>query len=371
MNPKLDLNLNQAPFLVLWELTRACQLACRHCRAEANCERSRSELTLEECAGVLDDLTGFGEHRPLIVLTGGDPAERPDLLEIIQECRHRGFSVAMTPSGTPRVTRELVRELKANGLERLAISLDAPTRQRHDSFRNVDGSFDWSRRILDWAKDEGLPVQINTTVCRANYSHFNEMAEMVEKIGAVLWSVFFLVPVGRAENSLQITSLEAERIMIRMAELSGKASFDIKSTACPQFRRVLMRRQKAVNPQDGQGLAVIDKSLRLGRLRSYGAINDGLGLLFISHNGGLMPSGFLPLEAGNARRDSIVEVYRKSQLFRTLRDRSLLKGKCGSCDFKDICGGSRARAYASTGDYLDEDPLCLYKSKEFARIEAS
>lgn len=355
-------DFSKAPFLVLWELTRACKLACKHCRAEAINERNPNELTIEQCSEMLDELAKF-ERPPLIVLTGGDPANREDLFEIIQECKRRNFTVAMTPSGTETVTRSLVKKLKEAGLERIAISLDAPNKENHDYFRGVDGSFDWSVNILNWAKEFDLPIQINTTICRNNYDLFDEMASTVEQLKAVLWSVFFLVPVGRADNEMQITATEAEKIMLKMATLSQNSSFDIKSTACPQFRRVLIQNQNrkySKIKKDVESLSKLDSGYNLGRLRSIGAVNDACGLMFVSHTGEVFPSGFLPMNAGNVKTESPVDIYQNSLLFKDLRDRSLLKGKCGACSFKDVCGGSRARAFGYYGDIQAEDPLCLY-----------
>ena len=361
--PKLD--FDRSPFLVLWELTRACGLKCRHCRAVAVKERDREEVEVSEAARFLDDLSGMG--RPLIVLTGGDPVQRPDLLDIVDLCRERGFATAMTPSGTPSVTEHVIEQLKSRGLTRLAISLDAPDRMTHDYFRGVEGSFDWSMSIISWARKHHLPFQINTAISTLNVDLFDEMATLVEHLGAVLWSVFFLVPVGRASEDMQITPIQAERVMIGMAELASSGKFDVKSTAAPQFRRVLLQRRakdSSVAFRAGAGgLNQLDHKLKLGRLRSYGSVNDGRGLIFVSHRGEIMPSGFLPLVAGNVREDSVTDIYRNHPLFKTLRDPDLLQGKCGICRYKRLCGGSRARAYGRYGDYMAEDPLCVFKDR--------
>lgn len=360
-------NFDTAPFLVLWEMTRACALACQHCRAKAIKQRNPNELSTEEAFKVLDDLSGFGQ--PLIVLTGGDPIQRPDVFAIIERARQMGFTVAMTPSATPSVTRETVRRLKDCGLARLAISLDGPDPQTHDSFRRVPGSFNWSLDILSWAREVDLPIQINTTVCRHNFDRFDEMARLAGELTAVLWSVFFLVPTGRARLDMQISAEEAEEVMLKMSALATSAPFDIKSTAGPHFRRLLIQkfaREEAGHEEAvdgacaGNNIARLKPALRLGALRSYQSVNDGKGLVFISDTGDILPSGFLPIVAGNVRNDSVVSVYREHPLFTSLRNPSMLKGKCGACRYKAVCGGSRARAYGETGDYLAQDSLCNY-----------
>ncbi|MFN8657395.1 MAG: TIGR04053 family radical SAM/SPASM domain-containing protein [Candidatus Obscuribacterales bacterium] len=348
----------QAPYLVLWELTRACNLACRHCRARAIRHRSPEELSLENCRRLLDDLTQFG--RPLLVLTGGDPVQRDDLFEIINEARQRGFPVAITPSATPITTRSVVERLKESGVERLAVSLDGPTALVHDRFRGVPGSYDMTLNIITWATAAQLPVQINTTIWNGNVGCFDQMVATVANLEAVLWSLFFLVPTGRAHVDMQISPQEAEAIMLSMAQLSTTAKFDVKATAAPHFRRVLIEYVSQMSPDADHNLGNLSPGMRLGALRAYRSVNDGKGVIFISHTGDIYPSGFLPLVSGNVKTASIVEVYRTHPLFLALRDASLLRGKCRACRYKSICGGSRARAYGQTQDYLAADPLCAY-----------
>ncbi len=361
----------KAPFLVLWELTRACALACRHCRANAINKRERAELLESEISNVLDQLEQLGH--PLIVLTGGDPFERPDLFEIVKKCKNRKFKVALTPSATPRVNERAVQDLAHAGLDRLAISLDGASASCHDSFRGVEGSFEQTLKIIKWARNSAIPVQINTSVSKSNLSSFDSMHVLVSQSEICLWSVFFLVTTGRASAELQISAEEAETILHRMAILALRSEFDIKSTAAPHFRRVLLQTVFAENEAHKQvqvqaelsetshkEITAISPQARLGALRSYQSVNDGKGILFISHTGDVYPSGFLPIAAGNVRQNSLAEIYRNSELFKSLRRPDLLKGKCGRCRYKAICGGSRARAYAESGDYLSQDNLCLY-----------
>jgi radical SAM protein with 4Fe4S-binding SPASM domain len=319
--------------------------------------RNPQELYGDDISLVLDQLEEFG--KPLIVLTGGDPFERPDLFEIVRECKRRNFKVAITPSATPKVTEAAVLKLAEAGIERLAISLDGHTAEIHDAFRRVQGSFKQTMDIISWARAAGIPVQINTSICKYNFACFDDLHSMVSKLGAVLWSVFFIVPTGRANVEMQISDAQAEEILQKMANLSVTSDFDIKATAAPQFRRVLL--DTVFSDDQSHDLSSISPGMRLGALRSYQSVNDGKGILFISHTGDVYPSGFLPISAGNLKEQTLAQIYRESELFKNLRDASLLKGKCGSCRYKKICGGSRARAFAETGDYLEQDNLCVFQ----------
>ncbi|MDE2510670.1 MAG: radical SAM protein [Elusimicrobia bacterium] len=335
------MDFNAKPAVVIWEVTQACGLACVHCRAEARPWRDPKELSTEEGLGLVDQIADSGA--PLLVLTGGDPMERPDLEAFVRRGVSRGLHVALSPSATPKVTRPALLALKAAGLHRVAVSLDSHLEKNHDAFRRVAGSY---RRTLEIARDAreiGLPLQIGTTISALNVRGLEAMAASVEALGVVLWSVFFLVPTGRAGSGLMISAGECEDVLRRLHELSRRVRFAIKTTEGPHYRRVVAE--------------------RTGR-RSGSGINDGKGFAFVSHHGEVFPSGFLPVSAGNVRERSLGEIYRDSPVFRSLRDSSRLKGRCGLCEFKDLCGGSRARAYAATGDMLAEDPWCAYLPNE-------
>ncbi|MBX9571009.1 MAG: TIGR04053 family radical SAM/SPASM domain-containing protein [Candidatus Obscuribacterales bacterium] len=357
MNSRSKFNFDQNPYLILWELTRACALACKHCRAKAMKRRAPNELTLSEICAVLDQLQELND--PLVVFTGGDPSERPDLFEIISEAKKRDIVVAITPSATPSMSKEFVGRLKQYGVERLAISLDGSDAETHDAFRGVKGSFEITKSIIGWANEIELPIQINTSISRFNIDQFDKLSNFVSDSKAVLWSLFFLVPTGRANNNMQISPAETEMLMMKMAELADKNVVDIKATAAPHFRRVLIQTMQEKKVES------LNPTMRLGRLRSYQSVNDGKGIMFISHTGDVYPSGFLPLAAGNVRTENVLDIYRSSPLFQELRNPELLKGKCGACRYKSICGGSRARAYAETGDYLMSDSLCPYDERAF------
>jgi AdoMet-dependent heme synthase len=363
----------EAPFLVIWETTRSCDLACRHCRAEAVTNRHPLELTTDEAKRMMDDVRRFG--RPLFVLTGGDPLKRPDVVELVEYGSSIGLRMAMTPSGTPLMTPAVLRDLRAAGLSRLAISMDGSTAAIHDEFRGVAGSYDWTISMLRAAREVGLTTQVNTTVSQYNLEDFDALCELMVGLGITLWSVFFLVPTGRAKPNDVASAAAFESVFNRMYDLSKTAPFDIKSTAAPQYRRVILQRQVAERRAGGRTeapapmTAGVGFSLADGVGRSKG-VNDGDGFLFINHLGALCPSGFLPLAAGNVRTHDLVDVYRNAPMFRALRDRSQLKGKCGVCEYRDVCGGSRARAFAVTGDMLEAEPYCAHVPAKYRKILA-
>lgn len=348
-----SVDFSQAPFLVLWEVTQACDLACLHCRAAAQPARHPLELNTAESLRLIDQIRRFGS--PLLVLTGGDPLKRPDLCELIRYGVRRHLRVTLTPSGTSLLTRAAVRHLQAAGLARLALSLDGSSATIHDQFRGVEGSYAWTLHGIQYAREAGLPVQINTTVTRHNLHDLEALGQLVRGLGIVLWSVFFLVPTGRGRSSDDLTPLEYEAVFHWLYDCAHLAPFDIKTTAAPHYRRVVLQRRQAETHQ-GRRLLGADA---IGRAPL--GVNDGKGACFVSHLGEVYPSGFLPLSAGNVRRCSLVRIYRHAPLFQALRDPERLRGKCARCAYRRICGGSRARAYAYTGDYLAADPACIYE----------
>lgn len=359
-----SVDFDRAPFIVIWETTQACDLACLHCRASARPMRDRGELTTAEAMHLMDTVRAEFGH-PLFVLTGGDPLKRGDTVSLVEYGRRIGLRVAMTPSGTPLMTRDVLRRLCDAGLARLAVSLDGSTPDIHDRFRGVTGSFDWTVRMLRAAKQLGLSTQINTTISRHNVNDLDALIHLMGTLGIALWSVFFIVPTGRARESDLTTAEEFEQVFNRLYDLSKTAPFDIKTTAAPHYRRVVLQRQVAERRDGARDEPVTPLTAGLGFSLADGVgrakgVNDGDGFVFISHRGEIYPSGFLPLSAGNVRTHDLAQLYRESGLFRTLRDRSQLKGKCGVCEYRAVCGGSRARAYAMTGDMLGSDPSCAY-----------
>lgn len=350
-----------SPFIVIWEVTQACDLACVHCRAEARPLRHPRELTTEEGKALIDEIIRFGS--PLLVLTGGDPIKRHDIFELIAYSVGKGLRTTISPSVTPLLRGDTIAKFKASGISRVAISLDGDTADIHDSFRGVRGSFDATLKAIGGCSSQGIPLQINTTVTRFNFNRLSSIAHIIEGFNVVLWSVFFLVPTGRGRVEDEITPEQFEEAFSEMYELSKRVPFDIKSTEAPHYRRFLIQRwvsegKVGVKPTTSHNL--LDK---IGRAPL--GINDGRGFVFISHTGDVYPSGFLPISGGNVRERSVVAIYRESQVFKEIRDYSKLKGKCGACEFKNICGGSRARAYALTGDFMESEPYCVYVPRGF------
>jgi radical SAM protein len=344
----------RAPFIVIWETTRACALACVHCRAEAMPHRDPAELTSEEARRLIDRVAAFGTPPPLLVFTGGDPLRRPDIAELVAYGTARGLAVSLTPSGTAAVTEARLRALRDAGLARLAVSLDGATEAAHDAFRGVRGSHRHTLSIIERARSLGLPLQINTTVCRRTREDLPAIAAQIPGFGAVLWALFFLIPVGRAQASLALDAVEIERTLEWAAALAPQVPFGIKTTEAPQFHRVLAERSGG--PPTAVRRARADQVGRAGR-----AVTDGNGFVFVDHRGDICPSGFLPLAAGNVRHDDLVAVYREHAIFQALRDPRRLGGRCGACEHRARCGGSRARAFAATGDPLAEDPGCAWQ----------
>ncbi|MGQ8874153.1 TIGR04053 family radical SAM/SPASM domain-containing protein [Paenibacillus sp. TSA_86.1] len=347
----------QYPFIVIWEVTRACALKCLHCRAEAQYRADPRQLTTEQGKRLIDDIAAL-EEQPLFVFTGGDPLMRPDLFELADYAiREKGLPVSMTPSATPKVTQAAITRAKEVGLSRWAFSLDGSTAEIHDHFRGTRGSYEMTMRGITFLQQADIPIQINTTVSRYNLHDLEAISRKVKEMGVVLWSLFFLIPTGRAQEKDMITGEEHEQVMKWMVQLADEMPYGVKSTEAPHYRRVMMQQRTAGYPADGASVFAKRKDM-LGRAPQ--GVNDGDGFVFISHTGDVYPSGFLPVVCGNVKDESLMEVYRNSTVMQTLRDKSKLKGKCGVCEYKTLCGGSRARAYAMTGDYMASDPACAY-----------
>ncbi len=372
----LRLDINSRPFLVLFELTRACDLACRHCRAEASAARHPLELTTGEVSAVLADLAALGPPRPIVVLTGGDPFKRTDLVELVARGSELGLAMAVSPSGTLLATRDRLESLRRAGARTVSFSLDGADAESHDAFRRVEGSFDWTTKACREAQDAGLRLQVNTTVSAGTVAELPRILRLVRDLGANLWSVFFLVGTGRGKALSPLSDDETEDALHFLYDVS--ALQPLKTTEAPQYRRVVAERagsQEFGDRSDRGDLyrrligALVDAAeLPAGSATSPErpqprpplAVGDGRGVVFVSHTGDVSPSGFLPLVVGNVRESPLTTIYRESRLFRELRDADRLRGRCGRCEYRSVCGGSRARAYASSGDPLGEDPSCPY-----------
>lgn len=361
-------DFNQRPFLVIWETTRACDLACVHCRASADPNPAPDELTHEEALRLIREVREMGS--PILIFSGGDCLKRTGLLDLIFYAKSLGLRTGAIPAVTPLLTLERIQQLKACGLDQMAVSLDAARAEDHDAFRRVSGVFDRTLEAIRTANACGLAVQVNSLVNLHNMEQLDPLLRLVENLGIVFWEVFFLVPVGRGTELSLLEACRFEDAFEKIYTLSQRTSFVIKITEAPHYRRFYFEKEiqrlgldleKALS-----GTVELPASLRrnAGPRGTIGhapqGVNAGKGFLFVSHRGEVFPSGFLPLEAGRFREKPLGEIYRESPLLKKLRDASLLKGRCGRCPYKEICGGSRSRAFALTGDYLAEDPSCAY-----------
>lgn len=365
MNPTID--FSERPYIAIWEVTQACDLACQHCRASAQPKRNPFELSTEEGKRLIDEIAKM--QVPVFVLTGGDPIKRPDLFELIEYANDIGVRISLTPSATPLLTREVIHRLKKAGLARLAVSLDGSNAEVHDAFRGMSGSFARTMEAIDWANEIGLPVQINTTFSRTNVDDSDQIAALLERKNIALWSVFFLVPTGRGKLDQLLSADEFEAVFAKLYELSRRARFHIKTTEAQHYRRYVLQ-QQTEEKRSGTTSTAVEGKVQDTVGRAPRGLNDGKGFVFISHLGEVFPSGFLPFSAGNVRKDSLGRIYRESPVFQQLRDASQLGGKCGACEFRHVCGGSRARAYAITGDPLAEEPCCSYIPKNYVAVDA-
>ncbi len=332
--PTAAADFGRAPVTVAWETTRACHLKCLHCRATAQPRRDPRELTTAEGMDLIAQAAGMGVR--VFVLTGGDPLMRPDVLDLIGSVSAAGMHCGFSPSATRRLTGEALERVVGAGAATIHLSLDGASAESHDGFRGVPGSFGRTMAAIDAARRLGARVQVGTTVSTRTVAELEAVArQLAGRIS--LWSLFFLVPTGRAQAADVLSPGEHDRVL---RWLAGTAfPFAVRTVAAPTYRRVLAE---------------------LGREPPAG-VNDGNGFAFVSHRGDVCPSGFLPLPGGNVRERPLAEIYRRAPLFRALRDPDRLTGRCGRCRYRIVCGGSRARAWAMTGDPLGSDPTCSHQ----------
>jgi radical SAM protein len=356
----------QRPMLVFWEVTRACLLACHHCRASATPNALPGELTPDEGRNLIDQVAGFGRPYPILVLTGGDCLLRPDIFELVEYANGKGVPVAMSPSVTPQLTDEAIQQMVDSGVKAVSISLDGSNAATHDGVRGIPGHFDKTIPAIKTLVAAGLTVQINTTVMSRNQDEMADIAAIVHETGADIWEVFFLVHVGRGEDTDSMNPQEHEEMCHFLVDAS-RYGFIIRTVEAPFFRRIVVQRRE--NPDhvpDGELYAGLQSRL-VERLGAPGekssahtaATRDGKGIVFVAHNGEVYPAGFLPLDLGSVRDLPLADIYRDNPVLLNIRS-AKFGGRCGACDFSDLCGGSRARAFASTGDPLAEDPACAY-----------
>jgi radical SAM protein len=343
------------PLMFYYEVTQACDLVCKHCRASAQSDPHPNELSHKLSRALIDQITTF-PRPPILVLTGGDPLKRPDLFDLISHAVNLKLQVALTPSATPLATLDAFQRARDAGVRRLGISLDGADAKTHDAFRGWEGSFERTLTMLANARKLEMAVQVNTTITRRNFQQIDDMADLLAEQGIAMWSAFFLVPVGRGVEEQRINAAEVEQVFERLWHHAQKQPLGVKTTEAPHYRRFVME-------QGGDPLAGPRGKSDDGRHRGHRAslgVGDGKGVMFVSHRGEIYPAGFLPLECGRFPADSVVDTYQNHPLFRSLRDPDQFHGKCGICRYRVPCGGSRARAYAVTGDPPASEPDCVY-----------
>ena len=356
------------PRLVFWELTQGCNLRCIHCRASATELSSPDDLSYEESIGIIDQLAAFAPF--ILVLSGGEPLFRGDLFRLAKRASDAGIRVALATNGT-LITEEVAHQICEAGIQRVAISLDGPDAETHDVFRGVPGAFDKAIEGFRSLKRLGMSLQINTSVAKHNSAKLPETLELAVKLGADAFHLFLLVPVGCGIQIAERQMIEAgeyERILNWLYDRTLENRIELKATCAPHFFRVVRQRRAEARRQGEQ----LPEPTAHGHGGHAGhAMNAmtrgclaGSGVCFMSHKGQIFPCGYLPLEAGDLRRQSFADIWQRSPLFASLRDLDNLKGKCGVCEFRNICEGCRARAFGCTGDYLAEEPFCLYQPRQ-------
>lgn len=363
--PRAHLNFDQRPMLVFWEVTRACQLACKHCRASATMDPLPGELTTAEGFTLIDQVAGFGRPFPILVLTGGDCLLRPDLFELVEHANGLGVPVALSPSVTPSLTPAMIERMVTSGVKAVSLSLDGALPATHDGVRGIPGHFEDTIKAISALSEAGLTVQVNTTVMRANLDELPNVADLISRAGAHLWEVFFLVQVGRGVATDAISPSEHEDVCHFLYDAS-QHGFIVRTVEAPFFRRVVASRREGEPAPSTDLYKAMSARLEtlmgpaVGKPRAQTAsTRDGKGILFVAYDGEVNPAGFLPMPLGNVRDAPIANIYRDDKLLRQIRSAEFT-GRCGVCEYADLCGGSRARAYAATGDPLGEDSACPY-----------
>jgi heme b synthase len=345
--------------MIAWELTRSCNLNCLHCRAAAEKGPYEGELTTEDCFQFIDEVAAFS--KPVLILTGGEPLLREDIFEIASYGTSKGMRVVMAINGT-LLTVEKARAAKQAGIQRVSISLDGAFAEAHDRFRGVTGAFAGAMEGIRCLKETGLAFQINTTVTRRNLGEIANILQMAIEKGAVAHHIFLLVPTGRGRELTNegVTAKEYEEILSWFAEQDNKIPIQLKATCAPQYYRIIHQHGRAKGREIQEGLHAFTRGC-LG----------GISFCFVSHQGAVQPCGYLEVTGGNIRERSFQEIWEQAEVFQRLRDTNNLKGKCNQCEYRMVCGGCRARAYALHGDYLEEEPLCPYEPNRLKGSQGS
>jgi radical SAM protein with 4Fe4S-binding SPASM domain len=352
--------------IVMWELTRACKLACLHCTVGAQQRRSPVELSTYEAYKTIDQIATL--HPEELLFTGGDPLERADIYQLVDYAVRRGLQPTLAVSITQLLTGNAIGKLRHHGLARLAISIDAASPDRHDATRGIPGHFTQSLLAIRWARTSEMALDVNTLVSRRNVGDLETIAQLLADLSVQRWNVYFGVPTPALNKNDALSAVEAEAVLERLYTIGLRSPLAIRTIEAPQYRRVVLQKglderrrslERYFESTDAADATLEQKAISR-------ATTDRSEIVFISHSGEISISPFLPLTAGNVRYQPLSTIYRTGDLFNQLRDDSRLKGKCGKCEFKRICGGSRARAYATTGDLFAADPLCSYEPGQFA-----
>ena len=357
---------SEAPYFVCWETTKACMLACRHCRAKAIRRQLPGELDHSQGIALVDQLLEFGEPYPALLLTGGDPLMRDDFFELVEHAKKNGIYVAVAASVTPKLSREAIGRMKALGVDIMSVSLDGASPGTHDRLRGVPGTWEATVRALKTAREEGLRAQVNTTVMRSNIEELADIFHVVREGGSVAWEVFFLIRTGRGATLESPRPEECEEVMHFLYD-AAQYGVPVRTAEGPNYRRVRSERERSGSGPSGELYLRLTRRLRevegdpshqpLVKLTQTG---DGKGIMFVSYSGEVYPSGFLPIRTGKVPEERLVSIYRSQEMFKNLRDPSRLRGRCGVCEYRMVCGGSRSRAFAELGDPFGEDPACPY-----------
>lgn len=356
---------DQRPLLVFWETTTACPLACRHCRANAQHRSGPDDLSTPEGFHLIESLASIGRPRPVLIFTGGDCLIRTDIIELATFAQHRGVPVAVAPAVSDRLSSSMLEALRRAGVHSASLSLDGSSPLTHDQLRGVPGHFEETLHAIDRLRAHGFTTQINTVVMASNVHELPDIAGLVHEHRVDVWEVFFLVTTGRGA-ALQSTSPEENESVCRFLVDASRYGFTVRTVEAPFFRRVA--REVSVGDVEG-AIDSLHHDLsarlveRLGPTVSpsrtpSAATRDGKGVIFVAANGDVYPSGFLPIALGNVRRDNLIDIYRDSELLRSIRA-ARFEGPCGRCEHADLCGGSRSRAYAATRNPLASDPGCV------------
>ena len=341
--------------MIAWEVTRSCNLNCVHCRAAANCGPYPGELSTKKCLELLDGIAAMSS--PIIILTGGEPLLRPDIFEIATYGTNKGLRMVMATNGT-LINPVIAKKMISSGIKRVSISIDGKDAASHDAFRQQIGAFAGAMAGIDAMKDACIEFQINTTITTANLKQIKDILKLAKRLGAAAHHIFLLVPTGRGKNLAEqaISAAEYEETLLWFHEESLDFSIQLKATCAPHYFRII-HQQKTKGDERKKPAGHFHESTR-------GCLG-GISFCFISHVGQVQPCGYLELDCGNVQKQSFAEIWENSEVFRNIRDLSKYGGKCGRCEFIKVCGGCRARAYEATGDYLAEEPLCLYQPKSY------